>query len=91
MSLLCVGMVNFFVSLKYLPTLRATLVFNLGPIFVSILSVLFLGERITQKDSVCIIGAFFGVFLIMITKSDLIGVEASYLRQMIALIQAIVS
>lgn len=90
MTLLWLGMINFFNCLKYLPTFKATLVFSLGPIFVSILSIILLGEIISKYDALWIGGAFWGMVIIMMNKSN-VGVEASYMLQTIWLLRAILS
>ena len=90
MTLLWLGMINFFNSLKFLPTFKATLVFSLGPIFVSILSIILLGEYITKYDAMWIGGAFWGMIIIMMSKSN-VGIDVSYTIQTIWLLRAIVS
>ena len=57
------SMLANFVGLKYLPAIKASLVFNLYPIFMSIMGVIFLNEIIKRMEIMWMIGAFIGVVI----------------------------
>jgi len=43
---------------------------NLQPLFVTIAAYLFLKEKITKYDVLAVVGAFIGVLLMNLTKTD---------------------
>ena len=59
------GVTLFYASLKYLPVVKSSLIYNVNPIVISILGVFLLKEPISWYELFWIIGAFFGVFLML--------------------------
>lgn len=52
-------------SLKYIPLLDATLLFNTTPLFIPILAIFMLGDRIERKTWFSILLGFIGIVIIM--------------------------
>lgn len=59
-----IGMTMLFMSIKILPTSIAFLIFNLNPLFVTILSFCFLGEKLRIINALCVFGALGGILLV---------------------------
>ena len=58
-----IGMPTFFMGLKYIPASKWTLIFNIHPILVAILSYFLLKEQITNMKILAVFGSFIGVLL----------------------------
>ena len=80
----------YFIALKYIATVKATIAFNLYPLFASIFGVIILKEAITSFEMVWVVGAFLGVFVMMINKQSS-SIDASYTIQMLSLGMVILS
>ena len=57
-------------SLKNLPMFLVNIILNTVPFWCSILSYIFLRERVTKTDILCIFGCFTGVFIIAYSQSQ---------------------
>lgn len=62
------GLLAFFCinyAIKFLPIVLVALFTNTLPLFCSLLGCLILGERITKSEVVCLILAFFGIYVLL--------------------------
>ena len=78
------AMLAYYFGLKYLPAFKATLLFNLYPIFLSIMGIVLLRELIQIKEIIWIIGAFIGVVIMVMNKSDGSKIESSFGMQIVS-------
>ena len=80
MLIICatISMITNFVGLKYVSAMKAALIMNLMPIFISILGVLCLKEIIKRNEIIWIIGAFIGVLMMISSKTDNKSIQISY-------------
>ena len=69
-------MPSFFIGLKYIPTTKATLIFNLSPVFVSIVAYFVLKEQLTKLKIFTVIGSFIGVVIFSYSKTSSSNEEA---------------
>ena len=67
----------FYSSLKFLPSSKATLISSLHPLLVSICGYFFLKESLTKVDVIAVFGAFFGVLIMNLNKTDSTKIETS--------------
>jgi len=72
------GMPCFFIGLKYIPVTKATLIFNVSPILISVGSYFILNEQITKLKIFAVVGSFIGVGLFTINKNYSIEDEDHY-------------
>lgn len=67
----------FYVSLKFLPSSKATLISTAHPVLVTIAAYLFLKENINRFDIIGVVGAFIGVLVMNINKTDSSKIDTS--------------
>ena len=65
-----IGMPCFFIGLKYVPSSKAAMITNIHPLIVAILSFFVLRETIHKSTIVALVGAFCGVTLFSINKTQ---------------------
>ena len=63
-------MALLFLSINFLPTSIAFMIFNINPIFVALLAYFLLHETLSKLNMVCVVGAFLGVILVGFGRSD---------------------
>jgi drug/metabolite transporter (DMT)-like permease len=68
--LLAIATTFFFMSLRYLPLANAIAIFFVQPMILTLLSALFLGERIGLYRSAAVLSGFLGALLIIQPGSD---------------------
>ena len=78
------SMLANFIGLKYLPTTKASLIMNLYPIVFNILGAIFLKEIVKLNEVMWMIGAFIGVIIMLINKSEGSNIEVSYYIQILS-------
>ena len=61
-----ISMPTYFYGLKYIPASVGALIFNISPIIVSIIAIVFLHERFTKIKILTVLGSFFGVALFVL-------------------------
>ncbi|CAI2373766.1 unnamed protein product [Moneuplotes crassus] len=64
------GMPCYFIAIKYIPLSLGTLIFNINPLIVGILSYLILKENITWLKVIALVGAFTGIFILTFHKDE---------------------
>jgi drug/metabolite transporter (DMT)-like permease len=77
--------IGFFFAVTLIVATKATLLYNLQPIFITILAVTFLGEKVYYPDMILLVGAFIGVAMIS-SKEDTDNVTVSYRMQIIGIL-----
>ncbi|CAI2374477.1 unnamed protein product [Moneuplotes crassus] len=65
-----IGMPCYFIAVKYIPLSFATLIYNISPLLVGILSYLILKEQITSLKVISVVGAFTGIFILTFHKDE---------------------
>lgn len=65
-----------FQAYKYTTISNATLSYYFAPVFVIILSPIFLKEKLNRRKVICVIGAMIGLFLVL--NGDFSGLDNSY-------------
>jgi len=65
-----IGMPCFFMSVKYIPSSKANLIFNVHPLLVSVVAYYLLKEQITRLKVLAVVGSFLGVLLFSLHKND---------------------
>ena len=60
----------YFIGLKYIPTSFGSIIFNINPIIVAVLAFMFLREKLTKIKILTVLGAFFGVAIIVFGKES---------------------
>ena len=85
-----ISMNTHYIALKYLPVVKVTLLFNLLPIFSTIFGVVFLLEKVHKNEIACMIGAFVGVAIMVLNKTDS-GIETSFTMQLVSALLVIFS
>ena len=65
-----IGMPIYFIGLKYIPTSFGAIIVNISPIIVAILAFMFLKEKLTKIKVLTVLGAFFGVAIIVFGKES---------------------
>lgn len=60
----------FFISIKNVPMMVVSTVCNTSPLMTVLLAAIFLGERIKKEEIVCLLTAFFGIYL-LVTQATL--------------------
>ena len=63
-----IAMPTYSYGLKYIPATVAALIFNISPILVTILAIIFLHEQFTKIKILIVLGAFVGVILFLSGK-----------------------
>ena len=86
----CIGMVCFFIGLKFIPAAKATLTYSTSPILISILGVLVLKETMTRYEVACTLGAFTGVAFLLLSKAESSD-DVPYLTQLIGMLLCFVT
>lgn len=66
----------FYVSLKFLPSSKATLISTLHPLLVTIAGYYFLKESLSKFDIIAVAGAFIGVLVMNIHTTDSSKIDA---------------
>lgn len=56
----------FYVSLSMAPMMLVSTTGNLTPVIVVVLATIFLGEKITIRDIVCLFGAMLGIYILIL-------------------------
>lgn len=64
------GIPALFIGLKYIPAIKATLIYNIHPILVAVLAHFILKEQITKLKILAVIGSFIGVIFFTANKND---------------------
>mmetsp|Transcript_21414 Transcript_21414/g.18996 ORF Transcript_21414/g.18996 Transcript_21414/m.18996 type:complete len:139 (-) Transcript_21414:418-834(-) len=64
------GIPTLFVGLKYIPATKATLIYNVHPILVTLLAYFILREQLTKLKVLSVVGAFIGVILFTTNKNE---------------------
>jgi S-adenosylmethionine uptake transporter len=80
----------FYLSLAALSLAETISLFYSGPIFITILSVVFLGEKVEFRNWIAILVGFFGVIMMLKPSSEMID-PAGFLALLSAFLYAIVS
>jgi len=80
----------FYLSLAALSLAETISLFYSGPIFITILSVVFLGEKVKFRNWIAILVGFFGVIMMLKPSSEMID-PAGFLALLSAFLYAIVS
>jgi drug/metabolite transporter (DMT)-like permease len=80
----------FYLSLAAVSLAETASLFYTGPIFITILSVAFLGEKVEFRSWIAILVGFFGVIMMLKPSSDMID-PAGFLALLSAFLYAIVS
>ena len=75
-ALLFVATGCFFIGIQTIPLAEATIISFLGPLFVTLLAVLLLGERVNGLRIACILAGFAGAAIVIRPGSDLFRIEA---------------
>ena len=75
-ALLFIATGCFFVGIQTIPLAEATIITFLGPLFVTLLAVLFLGERVTPLRLLCIVAGFVGAAIVIRPGSDVFRLES---------------
>lgn len=65
-----VGYAALVFSVKYVPILIWTLIYNTSPFWTMIMSYFQLNESIDKYNLICICGCFFGVFILSLSKEE---------------------
>ena len=73
--LLCLGWVLLFEAMKLLPIAEAVLLNYTAPIFVAILAVKFLKEKITGRITASLVLSFIGIVLIVFSNGTFAGIN----------------
>ena len=73
-----IGMPCYFMSLKYIPASKGSLIFNIHPMLVSIVAFFLLGERLTKLKVIAVIGAFAGASIFSYHKNTTVDQEDNY-------------
>lgn len=76
--------IGFFYSVKLIVVTKATLLYNLQPIFITVLAVVILKEKFYIVDGLSLIGAFFGVAILSI-KDDTKNSVVDYKMQVLGI------
>ena len=74
-----IGMPCFFLGLKYIPSSKATLITNINPLIVAILSYFILKEAIKKSTVIALLGAFIGVTLFSLHKNESVNTSDHYI------------
>ena len=77
-------MIGFFYAVTLIVATKATLLYNLQPVFITVMAVIFLKEKIILVDIITLIGAFVGVCLISM-EEDTENLSVSYTYQIIGI------
>lgn len=75
-ALLFVATGCFFIGIQTIPLAEATIITFLGPLFVTLLAVLLLGEPVNGLRIACIAAGFAGAAIVIRPGSDLFRIEA---------------
>ena len=75
-ALLFIATGCFFIGIQTIPLAEATIITFLGPIFVTLLAIGFLGERVNGVRIACIAAGFAGAAIVIRPGSDVFRVEA---------------
>ena len=73
------GMPCFFLGLKYIASSKATLISNMNPLVVAVLSYFILKETIKISNVVALLGAFVGVTLFSINQNGSVKESNHYI------------
>ncbi len=82
--------IGFYLSLAVLPLAETVSIFFSAPIFITILSVILLGEKVEFRNWIAVLIGFFGV-IIMLRPSSKMVEPAAFLALLAAFLYAIVS
>ena len=72
-----IGMAMLFISIKMLPTSIVFMIFNLNPLFVTLIAYVFLKEEYDIIKILSVIGAFLGVFIVGFGRRNETALEIS--------------
>ena len=75
-TLLFIATGCFFIGIQSIPLAEATIITFLGPLFVTLLAVFFLGERVNGVRLLCIFFGFLGAAIVIRPGSDVFHLEA---------------
>jgi len=78
------AVIGFFYALTLTVATKATLLYNLQPIFLAVMAYIFLKESLDLIDMITLIGAFIGVAFISL-KNDTENLEISYFLQVVGI------
>ncbi|CAI2374887.1 unnamed protein product [Moneuplotes crassus] len=64
------GNIALFVSINYVPVSVSLMIFNVNPVFVTILAYFFLKEQLTVTKCFCCVGAFVGIVILGLGRTS---------------------
>lgn len=72
-----IGMPSFYIGLKFLPASKAQLISTLHPLLVTVVGYYFLKEKLGRYDIIAVIGAFSGVVVMNVHKTNSSYIDTS--------------
>lgn len=79
-SLLGINWILLFQAMKYTSIANASLSYYFAPVFIVVFSLVFLKEKISLKNSICLLGAILGLFLILKSSDSKVMGDYNHLK-----------